>query len=161
MARLITLLPCEKVIVGRDDLPTLIALFEYLNIEPSAGQDIAAVPPETITFQRWAVFSEWEIEESEVALKEADQILELQFPDGTVAPLRGKTPFRWQMAGTVRNHQEVYGFPVGQEGWYTIRVWLEKDGKPISPIGTRKMRVMHKLPSDQKPSPVLGISTTN
>lgn len=158
MARLLTILPCEKVIVGRDDLPSLIALFEHLNIAPSEGQDVISVPKETITYQQWAVFSEWEIDESEVGLKDVVQIFELQFPDGTVAPLKGKIPFVFEVVGTVRNHQEIFGFPVGQEGFYTIRVWLEHEGKPISEVGTRKILVRHKLPPGKKTRPIIGES---
>src|SRR5271163_573677 len=98
MPRLLTLLPCEKVIVDRDGIPSLIALFENLNIAPTQGQDIVEVPKETTTYQHWAVFSEWEISESELDLKQADQILEIQFPDGTTAPMRGKIPFVFNIA---------------------------------------------------------------
>jgi hypothetical protein len=160
MAKIITILPCEKVIVGRDNLPSLIALFEHINIALSEGQDVVEVPKDTITYQRWAVFSEWEIDEKEVELKKAEQVLELEYPDGSSAPVRGRIQFEWQVAGIVRNHQEIYGFPIGQEGWYTIRLWLERDGKRISNVGERKVRIIHKLdPSHpQKPIPVLGVS---
>lgn len=158
MPRLLTLLPCEKVIVDRDGIPSLIALFENLNIAPTQGQDIAEVPKETITFQHWAVFSEWEISESELDLKQADQILEIQFPDGTTAPMRGKIPFVFNVAGTQRNHQDILGFPVGQEGTYHVRVWLEKDGKVISEVHTRKMKVIHKLPPEKRITETFGES---
>jgi len=158
MPRLVTLLPCEKVIVDRDGMPSLIALFENLNISPSPGQEIAEVPRETITFQQWTVFSEWWIGADELDLEAADQIFEIQFPDGSLAPVRGKIPFVFGNPGIHRNHQTIVGFPVGQEGTYTIRVWLEKDGKPISEIGTREMKVIHKIPPGATAMEVLGHS---
>lgn len=160
MAKILTILPCEKVIVGRDNLPSLISLFEHINIALSEGQNVGEVPKETITYQRWAVFSEWEIEAKEVKLKNAEQVLELEYPDGSAAPLQGRIPFEWQVAGVVRNHQEIYGFPIGQEGWYIIRIWLEKNGKRISNIGERKVRIIHKIDSSHKSMPVLGVSPT-
>jgi hypothetical protein len=159
MARLITLLPCEKVIVDRQGMPSLISLFENLNVTPSEGEGIAEVPKQTITFTHWAVFAEWEITEEEVALREAQQVLELLYPDGSAVPIRGTIPFIFQSAGIARNHQDIYGFPVGQEGPYTIRVWLEKDGKPISEVGTRKMRVIHRIPPGAKTHPTMGHSS--
>jgi hypothetical protein len=149
MPRLITLLPCEKVIVDRDGMPSLISLFENLHIAPAAGEGIIEIPRETITYREWAVFCEWEVNADEVGMT-ADQIFEMQFPDGTVAPIKGKIPFVFEKPGTHRNHQNIIGFPVGQEGAYTIRVWLEKDGKPISEIGTRQMNVVHKIPPGAK-----------
>jgi hypothetical protein len=158
MPRLLTLLPCEKVIVDRDGIPSLIGLFEHLNIAPSEGQDVVEVPKETITFQHWAVFSEWEINESELHLKEVEQILEIQFPDGTIAPIRGKIPFIFNVAGTQRNHQDILGFPVGQEGSYRVRVWLEKHGEIVSEVGTREMKVIHKIPPEKRITQVIGES---
>jgi hypothetical protein len=160
MPRLITLLPCERVIVSREGIPSLISLFEDLNIAPSEGESIVEVPKETITFQHWAVFCEWEIGDDELDLKKADQILEMQYPDGSIAPIKGRLPFDLPRAGTFRNHQDIYGFPVGQEGAYTIRVWLEKDGKPVSEVGTRKMRVIHKIPAGARTTETLGRSST-
>lgn len=149
MPRLITLIPCEKVIVDRDGIPSLISLFENIHISPAAGEDIIAIPKETITYREWAVFSEWEASADEVGLK-ADQIFELQFPDGSLAPIRGKLPFVFEKPGTHRNHQNILGFPVGQEGAYAIRVWLEKDGSRISEVSTRQLNVVHKIPHGAK-----------
>jgi hypothetical protein len=155
MPRLVTLLPCEKVIVDRDGVPSLVSLFENLNIAPAAGQ-IVEVPKETITYQQWAVFSEWEISADELSLKAADQIFEIQFPDGSIAPLKGKIPFIFLNPGIHRNHQNIVGFPVGQQGVYLIRVWLEKDGKPISEIGTRQMKVTHNIPPGATAQEIYG-----
>jgi hypothetical protein len=159
MPRLLTLLPCEKVIVDRDGIPSLVSLFENLNIAPSQGENIVEVPKETVTLQHWAVFSEWEIGEDELDLKKADQILEIQFPDGSLAPMKGRLLFNFPNAGTFRSHQDILGFPVGQEGAYTIRVWLEKDGMPVSEVGTRKLRVIHKIPLGSRTIETIGRSS--
>lgn len=157
MPRLITLLPCERVIVDRDGMPSLIALFENLHITPSEGQGLAAVPKETVTFKSWAIFCEWEVTSEEITkFNTVDQIFEMEFPDGTTAPVKGKIPFVFQNAGTYRNHQNVFGFPVGQEGTYIIRVWLEKDGARVSDVGTRRMQVIHTLPPGVQPMTAFG-----
>jgi hypothetical protein len=158
MPRLVTLLPCEKVIVDREGVPSLVALFENLNITPSEDENIATVPKETITYQHWAVFSEWEITPDELALKEADQVLEMHYPDGSAVPIRGRIQFLFENAGITRNHQNIVGFPVGQEGTYSIRVWLEKDGKPISEVGIRQMKVAHKIAPGKQTFPAFGRS---
>ncbi|MFZ0771323.1 MAG: hypothetical protein WCA49_06105 [Candidatus Sulfotelmatobacter sp.] len=159
MPRLVTLLPCEKVIVDRDGMPSLIALFEHINISVSQGEEIVEVPKETVTYHQWAVFSEWKVEEDEIATVDAaDQILEVQFPDGSVAPIKGRLRFVFNSAGIHRNHQNILGFPIGQQGTYKIRVWLEKDGKPISEIAIREMKVIHKLPPGVEPKQVFGAS---
>jgi hypothetical protein len=154
----VTLLPCEKVVVDRDGIPTLIALFENINLAPVPGKEIVEVPKETITFQQWAVFCEWEIAADELGLKAADQIFEIQFPDGSIAPIKGEIPFVFGNPGIHRNHQSIVGFPVGQEGTYHIRVWLEKDGKPISDVGTREMKVFHSIPTGKMGTEIFGQS---
>jgi hypothetical protein len=148
------------VIVDRDGVPSLIALFENINLTVSQGEQIVEVPKQTITYQHWAVFSEWKVEENEVELfgSTVQQILETQFPDGSIAPVKGKIPFIFGNAGTYRNHQDILGFPVGQEGSYHIRVWLERDDKPISEVGVREMKVIHQLQPGAKSHQIFGVS---
>jgi hypothetical protein len=155
MPRIVNLLPCERVIVDRDGIPSLLSLFQNIQIEPSEGQGITEVPPNTITFKEWAVYSEWMADAQDVGL-DASQILEVQYPDGSIAPIRGSIPFKFEKTGIQRNHQNIIGFPVGQEGTYTIRVWLELDGKAISEIGTYEMTVSHKISPGTQSRELLG-----
>jgi hypothetical protein len=91
-------------------------------------------------------------------LKSADQIFEVQFPDGSIAPIRGAIPIVFGNPGIHRNHQNIIGFPVGQAGAYRVRVWLEKDGKPITDIGTRTLNVFHGIEPGKIGTPVFGQS---
>jgi hypothetical protein len=146
MPHLVTLLPCEKVIVDREGMPSLIRLFQNINIALSEGQQLEQIPREAITYKEWALFTEWKIDDAEVGTK-AEQIFELMYPDNAIAPLKGRIPFDFKTPGIHRNHQNIIGFPIGQEGPYTIRVWLERGGQRISEIGTYQMHVVHKIPA--------------
>jgi len=157
MARLLNLLPCEKVIVDRAGMPSLIALFQNINVALSEGQDITEVPRSTITYKEWAVFSEWRPDPEDVGTT-AHQILEVEYPDGTMAPIRGKLPFSFENTGSHRSHQNILGFPVGHEGRYVIRVWLERDERAITPVSTYELFVSHTIPSGSVPRQVLGES---
>ncbi len=118
--------------------------------------DGTAVPiaPNTITAKEWAVFSEWKPEPDDIG-KQVNQVLELQYPDGTLSPVRGKVPFTFTNDRPHRNQQNIIGFPIGQEGNYTLRVWLEKDGNPISEVNSYEMAVSHSIPPGHqgKPTP--------
>jgi len=155
MARLLAVLPCEKIIVDREGIPSLIALFQQVHAAPAgtrADGTIAPIAPNTITTKEWAVFSEWKPEPDDVG-KQVKQVLELQYPDGTVSPVRGKVSFTFINEMPHRNQQNIVGFPIGQQGTYLLRVWLEKDGNRISDVTSYEMGVSHSIPAGHRVTP--------
>lgn len=120
---------CEKVVIDKEEKASLIALFNDVvaQILPT-NKDI---PPNAVAFKEWWTFTSWEIEPEDIG-KEYRQVIQLLYPNGkpfgepigmNFSPQSGKA------------HQQVVlngmGFPIGQEGPYTLKMWLEHGGSTI------------------------------
>jgi len=130
MPKLISLLVCEKIIVSKDEAPTLVNVVQ--NIKATlVGPQVAEVPRDAVAPLAWAIFSIWEADESDIG-KEFHQKNQIIMPDGTPNPaVQGDLPFTFKK-GLNFNYINIYGFPVGLEGVLRIRVSLESSGKTIS-----------------------------
>lgn len=122
---------CERVIIAKDNVASLIALFSKIILNPPAGTEI---PKNAVSPTQWAVFSIWDIEPGD---EHRQYVLctQVLYPDKT------------QFADTVKQNMVIerekrsqmvvqfLGFPIGQIGEYTVLTWLEEGGhKVFGPI---------------------------
>jgi hypothetical protein len=118
---------CEKVIVAKDDVASLIGLFSKLIVTAPAGIEI---PPNAATPKEWAVFSIWDPEPGDEHREYmlCTQILypdKSQFGQITKARIKIEPNKRFQM--TI----QINGFPIGQIGKYTVRIWVEENQRTV------------------------------
>ena len=120
MPTLTVLAACERVIIDRGGLPSLINVFQRMNV-----QVVQPLQADSVIPNLWAVFVIWEIPESELNI-EYTQHLEVIAPDGK-AFLAGSTKFKMT---DIEDHQSknsvnIAGVPVWAEGLVAVNVWLE------------------------------------
>lgn len=133
---------CEKVIIDKEDKVSLISLFNNISAQilPAAPE----IPTNAVAPKEWWAFSSWEIQPEDIG-KEYCQIVQLLYPNGEpfLAPIRIK--FSPEIGKT---HQQVtvngMGFPIGQEGIYTMKMWLEHGGSTIFESAPIIVKVSHK-----------------
>ena len=126
MPKLTILAACEKVIVDRVGLPSLINIFQRMNVKlVDPLPENAAIP------HQWAIFVLWQHTEDEINV-DFTQHLEIFAPDGR-SFLTGETKFKITEGDDrqSKNHIVINGLPVWAEGFVTINVWLsgQEDSK--------------------------------
>lgn len=121
MPRLLALLVCEKVINDQQSVPSLIGVFQRINIPRTA----AAMPPNAVNPMKWAIFTMWEHAPEEIG-NEFVQRLQITKPNGEKfvdANLKFK-PSDSELPQS-KNTVEIFGIPVDREGDFFVRVWIE------------------------------------
>jgi len=147
MPKLISLLVCEKIIVSKDETPTLVNVVQTVKTTLVTPQ-LSEVPSDAVAPLGWAIFTIWEPDESDID-KEFHQKSQIIMPDGAPSSaVQADLPFILKK-GLNFNYVNIFGFPVGQEGVLRIRISLESNGKTISEH-FYPVRVERTLPS---PSP--------
>lgn len=135
MPRLYIFALCEKVITDKDGRTSLISLFNDISAQilPTAPD----IPPNAIAAKEWWAYASWEIEPGDIG-KEYRQLIQLFYPKGEPFSAPVEVKFSPESGKT---HQQVtvngMGFPIGQVGLYTMKMWLEYGGSTIiesSPI---------------------------
>jgi hypothetical protein len=116
---------CEKVVIDKNESASLICLFTDVKgeIPPEAPE----LPPNAAAPKEWAAFTMWNWEHADVG--EYIQWFEVLYPDGT--PFLERRQVRVVKEENKPRSQvtiNVQGIPVGRNGRYTVRVWLERDG---------------------------------
>jgi hypothetical protein len=122
MPKLVILAACERVIVDRiASLPSLINIFQRMNIQL---QD-APLPENAISPSRWAIFALWQhtLEERGVVFTQRTEVIsptDQKFAEAS-------TQFSVTEADDLqsKNHLELFGLPINDEGYIKVRVWLE------------------------------------
>jgi len=121
MPKLKILAVCEKVILDQQQVPSLIGIFERMNIEV---QD-APLPENAIAPVRWSVFTLWQ-HTSEEKNVEYTQKTRIVGPDGKLfsevgAKFTLEKPDEFQS----KNQIELLGLPISTEGNVLVEVHLE------------------------------------
>jgi hypothetical protein len=121
MAKLTILAACEKVIVDRQGLPSLISIFQRINVpmqkEPFPENALVPFP--------WVIFALWQHTDDELN-KDFIQHTEVITPDGKMfAKMQTKFKITEADDRQSKNHIVVNGIPVWAEGFITVNVWLE------------------------------------
>jgi hypothetical protein len=122
MPKLMMLAACERVIVDRvTSLPSLINIFQRMDIQ---RQD-APLPENAVAPTRWAIFTLWQHSPEEKGI-EYTQRTEIICPSGMKFS-EATSKFRISETDDLqsKNHIDMFGLPIGTEGFLKVRVWLE------------------------------------
>lgn len=145
MPKLILFAVCEKVILDSVGNASIINLIHGIEVASTPqGTIIGPIPKNAISPNPWCIYAGWKPVLDDTG-KEFFQKIEILWPDGTVFNM-SESSFRFEAN---RNHQvttNLVGFPAGQTGDVTIRLWLERDGRRIGDINSWTVAVTHKQP---------------
>ena len=124
MAKLYIFAVCDKVIVDSSGTASLISLFNELQVGlmPQTG----SLPPDAVAPKEWAVFTSWRKEPEDIG-KEYIQVVQILNPDGSIFK---EERIKFTFGADKTHHQNTMntiGFPVGREGTYILKMWLEHD----------------------------------
>jgi len=119
---------CEKVIMAGGDLPSLIGLFSKLTV--AIPPDAPAIPPNALSPKEWFVFSSWHTEPGD-ELREYIYCMHILFPDGTSFGEITRKPIRIERGKRAQVTASLPGFPIGQIGFYTVKVWIEENQRTV------------------------------
>jgi hypothetical protein len=127
MPRLQVFTACEKVIVDAKGIPSLINLFQRMDVQL---QDVP-LPKDTIVPGRWAIFCSWQLSPEELG-KDFIQHTRVNKPDGTVFS-EFNQPFKLESELDLqcRTYVDIHGMPIGQHGRIEIVTWIEGNEKDL------------------------------
>jgi len=97
---------------------------------------------------QWAIFSSWDAESGD-ELNEYMICMQVLYPDGDQFGEITKAKLNIQANRRSQFNSQVIGFPVGQLGKYTVRVWIESDNKAaVQPV---EIKIEVAKQEDEKP----------
>ena len=124
---------CEKVILSQpDSVPSLIALFRKMIM--TVPEEAPEIPKNAVAPQNWAIYSAWDPEPGD---EQRNYFLctQLLYPDQTQFGEIHKNRLNIEVNKQSQFSLTMLGFPIGQPGFYTVRVWLEeKDERVFGPL---------------------------
>jgi hypothetical protein len=118
---------CEKAIIDQDSVPSLISLFTKMIVNAPAEAD---VPENAVAPNNWVIFSIWNLEPGDEK-RECILCTEILYPSGKPFTHTIKTKMPLEADKRAQMAIKVQGFPIGQEGPYKIRTWIEETGKML------------------------------
>jgi len=119
---------CEKVIVAApDNVASLIGLFNKIIIAVAPGTEI---PKNAVTPKEWAIFTIFDTEPGD-ELKEYVHFVQILYPDKTQFAEVSKNKIAVELNKRAQISVQVLGFPIGQRGKYTVRVWVEENQQMV------------------------------
>ena len=123
MPKLIVIAACEKVIVDKQGPPSLISIFQRMNIQL---QDVP-LPEGAVAPMRWAVFTLWQYTPEDKNGMEFTQRSEVIGPLGTLFAT-SDVKFTISNIDDLQSNVfvDILGIPVQVEGLVKIRVWLNE-----------------------------------
>jgi|SRR5271155_1198572 len=123
---------CEKVIIDQQQsgVVSLIALFDKMSI--AVPREAPEIPPNAVAPREWSIFSKWETDPDDAG-KEFTVCTQMFYPDKTPFGDQGRTALTAEANKKAQAIVKIFGFPLGQTGMYTIRSWIEANGKMIGP----------------------------
>jgi len=145
MPKLQAFLLCEKIIVDKQETPTLVGIIQKVTAQLTPGTESTAVPANAMAPMAWAIYAVWEFDAAEDgrALRQKTQVI---LPDQSAPPeLKGELPFVAK-TGLNNNYINIFGFPIGQTGLLKVKTWLEtSEGQVITPEYYYPVFAEHKL----------------
>lgn len=127
---------CEKVIVDKREVHSLINLIQNVEIETSAD-----IPKNAVGPNQWCIYTMW-VPSAEDVGRKFEQVYQVYWPDGEKF-----YESRFEFTQSNEDIQQITfgltGFPVGQSGRLRIITWLDRDGHRISEILETVINVKH------------------
>jgi len=112
---------------------SLIGLFSKMYVTPitAPSGESPVVPPNAILPREWAIYTEWNTEPGD---ENRRYVLAVQifYPDQTPFGETTRAPINVEPNRRSQSIVRINGFPVGQAGMYTARVWIEEDQKTVA-----------------------------
>lgn len=142
MPKLLLLVPCETVVVGQNDVASLINLLSELQI----GNLPEIVPPDAAIPYKWTIFTEWFFTEEEGRLNWA-QRLRLLTPHGEATMLQHVAELPPSL-GKPRHRiiAQLNFFPILPEAEYQIEVSLKEiEAREWGVVNTYPLRIKRTL----------------
>lgn len=123
MPKILLFAACEKIIIdGKSSTPSLISIFENLEIGLAGDMEI---PADTTIPTQWDVLSMW-LRTPDDMEQQFEQRIHLVLPDGKEAA-EAIMPFA-MLNSRQNNVANVTGFPVGQKGICSLVLSFRKAG---------------------------------
>lgn len=125
---------CEKVLIEQDGVVSLVRLFTKFTVVVPPNLQIeknAANPKE------WVVFSSWETEEGDER-REYFLCTQVLYPDNSLFGEPNKTRMNIVAGKRMQMTIQLFAFPIGQLGIYTVKTWIEENNAIVcAPIDTK------------------------
>jgi hypothetical protein len=119
---------CEKVIITKEGVPTLVSLFSKITVQ--AIQNVPEIPANAVVPTQWTVFSMWDTEPGD-ELKEYMICTQMLFPDKSAYGSVARIKLNVEAEKRSQSVMTFNGFPVGQIGSYTIHTWIEENQQKV------------------------------
>ncbi len=159
MPKLLLFAPCEKVAFGQDNSACLLGILQGFELsiksdatEKKTEESNAESVGEIRVPVRWVIFTMWRLDKDERG-KMFEQSCQLITPSGKISFDQvlefGQEPKEFQ-----RNTMSIFGFPVVEEGEYTLKLWIAESGKQRGEQATYPLTIVRK--ADQ--SSITGVS---
>jgi hypothetical protein len=133
---------CEKVIYSQEAIASLINLFGKIAIVTPANQE--EMPRNAVAPKEWAVFSRWNTEPGD-ELKEYFVCTQVFYPDQSPFGEVHRSKIAVEPSRPAQLNVQMVGFPIGQAGTYTAKVWVEESARPVTDAIERRIEVeIHK-----------------
>lgn len=121
---------CEKVIIDRELIATLVSLFSKFIIEVPFD---AEIPKNAIIPREWSVYSAWDADTGDE--NQANFLCtQVFYPDASPFGETAKNKMGVDVGKRSQINTQFQGFPIGQPGSYVVRTWVEQNEKNVSPI---------------------------
>ena len=137
---------CEKVIVDKREVHSLINLIQNVEIETSPD-----IPKNAVGPNQWCIYTMW-VPATEDVGRKFEQVYQVYWPDGEKF-----YESRFEFTQSNQDIQQITfgltGFPVGQSGRLRIITWLDHDGHRVSEILETSINVKHIPQPAQRTSP--------
>lgn len=123
---------CEKIVLTKDNVASLINLFSKITVAVPANSP--EIPGNAVAPKEWAIFSSWDTEMGD-ELREYDFCTQIFYPDGTPFGEPGKVRIPIESGKRAQITVQILAFPIGQTGSYTVKTWIEeRQTKVLGPL---------------------------
>ncbi len=127
MLKPLVCLACEKVIISKDEIASLIGLFSKFVVTVPAG---AEIPHDAVAPKDWAIYSNWDTEPGDET-KAYTLCTKIVYPDKTQFGNVVKQKLPIEAGKRVQNYLNMIGFPIGQPGEHVVSTWIELNDQMV------------------------------
>lgn len=147
MLKLLVFLACEKMIIDKEEMASVINVLDSVTVELDGKTELkndAASP------FGWEVFAIWRRIDALVSGKKFEQRVTLIDPDGNLV-------FEVVQPLTIDNihlnfraHLKVGAMPVGKKGSLSLRIYLREGSSKWQEKGEYPIQIVHKMKEEAK-----------